>query len=317
MPLKTAFWNEAKARLRAGWRVAIQLTLNVGLAGLFLLLLRAAKPRLFSAQSPWAAAALVPAMTAATLGSVWLAVRFLDRRRWADLGLHLNQRGWWADLGFGLALGIALPLGCAWAGAAVGAVTLEPTFAAGFPGLPFAPAALLSALLYLCIGAFEEIARVYHVRNLAEGTVRGLGKGGAATVALAGAAAISVLMHRGNLAFLAFVLLAAALKGLCYLLTGRAALALAYHAAWNFTVATVLGLGAQGSTTFYTLRFANPAWMPGSDQNELSAAALLVLLGLEVGALLLILAWIRLRYGRVELREILFIYTPPVPGGAP
>ncbi len=316
--LKAAFWNESEARPRAGWRLAIQLFLNVGLVGLFLLLLRLSGPStgLSGTDSPWAAAALVPAMTAATLVSVWVAARFLDRRRWADLGLHLNQRAWWADLGFGLALGIALPLGCAWVGAAVGAVTLEPAFTAGFPGLLFGSAALLSALLYLCIGAFEEVARVYHVRNLLEGTVRGLGKGGAAVVALVGASAISVLMHRGNLAFLLFVL-ATALKGLCYLLTGRAALALGYHVAWDLTVATVLGVGTQGGATFYTLRFADPAWAQGVGQNEPSAAMTLILLGLELGALLLILAWTRLRYGKVELREGLFIFTPPVAGRTP
>lgn len=72
---------------------------------------------------------------------------------------------------------------------------------AGFPGLSFGLAVLLSALVYLCVGTFEEVGRAYHIRNLLEGTIRGLGLKGATVVAVIGASTISVLMHSGNLTY--------------------------------------------------------------------------------------------------------------------
>ena len=42
--------------------------------------------------------------------SVWLAGRFVDRRRFADFGFRLG-RSWWFDLAFGIALGALLQTG--------------------------------------------------------------------------------------------------------------------------------------------------------------------------------------------------------------
>jgi len=71
----------------------------------------------------------------ATLLSVWFASRFLDRRRFSDLGVHLGQRAWWPNFGFGLAL-------------VAGWITLEPVFASGIPGTSFVVAVLGSLWMY-------------------------------------------------------------------------------------------------------------------------------------------------------------------------
>ena len=303
--IKTLFWNESQSRLRAGWRLALQLILNIGLALLALRVLEAGAGSLDS-NSSWGTIVLALVMVGVTLFSVWFAGRFLDRRLFSDFGLHLNRGAWWADLAFGLALGIVLPLGLAGLGVVTDTVSLGPVFTAGFPGLSFGLAVLLSALVYLCVGTFEEVARAYHIRNLLEGTVR-LGLGFAAAIAVIGASVISVLMHTGNLAFLAFVLLATAIKGLCYLLTGRVGVALGYHAAWDFTLATVLGVGTQsgaGATAaFYAVHSDDPTWASAAGGNELGPPVLVALLGLELAALLLILGWTRWRYGMVTLHE--------------
>jgi hypothetical protein len=134
-----------------------------------------------------------------------------------------------------------------------------------------------------------------------------LGLKNAAVVAVAGASLISVLMHSGNLTFLVFVLLAMAVKGSCYLLTRRIGIAVGYHAAWNFSMITILGMEAQGGTTgttaFYIVRFTDATWASAATGSEMTLPVLLALLGLELVALLLILGWTRVRYGSVKLRE--------------
>lgn len=306
--IRTAFWNESQARLRAGWRLVIQLLLNIGF---FLLILSLARSRFspFDTDSPWSRVVLAPLAVGVTLLSVWLAGRFLDRRLFSDFGLHLNLGSWWADLAFGLVLGIALPLSFVLVGIAIGIVVLEPVFVSGFLGLPFWLAVLLVALVYLCVGVFEEVERAYQIRNLLEGTAQGLGLRNAAVMAVIGASTISVLMHSGNLTFLAFVLLAATIKGWCYLLTGRVGIALGYHAAWDFALATVFGIGAEsgdsGSTAFYVMRFVDTNWGSTANDSEITLPTLLVLVVLEFVALLLILGWTRLRYGNIQISKVL------------
>jgi membrane protease YdiL (CAAX protease family) len=304
--VKSALWNESQGRLRAGWRLAIQLILNIGLV-LPILSLARSRPGSFDPDSSWGMVAVAAMTVGATLLSVWLAGRFLDRRLFSDFGLHLNRASWWAEFAFGLVLGITLPLGLALAGMAAGVVRLEPAYSSGFPGLSFGIAVLLSAFVYLCVGVFEEVGRAYHVRNLFEGTARGLGSHGAAVLAVLGASVISVIMHSGNLAFMWFVLLATAMKGMWYLLTGRVGIALGYHAAWDFAMVTILGIGAQsdanGTTAFYLARFEDVAWASAANSGEITLPALLALLALELVALLLILGWVRFRQGKVTLCE--------------
>jgi membrane protease YdiL (CAAX protease family) len=306
--IRTVFWNASQARLRAGWRLAIQLVLNAGLYLLGLSLLRPLSD-LTDTDSSWATVILALTMVGATLFAVSFTGRIVDRRQFSDFGLHLSRGPWWADFAFGLTLGIVLPLGLAFVGLAMGLVRFEPAFTSGFPGLSFGLAVLLLALVYLCVGTFEEVGRAYHLRNLFEGTAHRLGTENAAVLAVIGASVISVLMHlgNGNLTFLIFVLLATAIKGLSYLLTGRVGIALSYHAAWDFTMATVFGIGAQsdagGTTAFYMIRFDDATWAQAIDSYEFTLPMLLALLGLELAALLLMLGWIRLRYGNVKLRE--------------
>ncbi|MFZ5918236.1 MAG: CPBP family intramembrane glutamic endopeptidase [Chloroflexota bacterium] len=301
--IKTIFLNETEARLRAGWRVVIQLLLNIGFVVLISGLIRSRS----TTNSTWYKVILAPIAVGVTLFSVWFAGHFLDRRRFSDFGLDPNRTAWWADFAFGLALGIVLPLGVALAGGAAGLVRFESAFISGFPGLSFGSAVLFLAFVCLCVGVFEEVGRAYQIRNLLEGAVRGFGLRIAALLAVIGASTISVLMHSGNLTFLVFVLLATMIKGLCYLLTRRVGIGVGYHAAWNFAVATILGIGSQsdssGATAFYVMRSDDAAWALAMNSNELTLPVLLALLGLELVALLLILGWVRLRYGNVRVCE--------------
>jgi membrane protease YdiL (CAAX protease family) len=288
-------------RLRAGWRLTIQLIVNIGFY--LVLILIASRSDTSVANSFWGIIVLAFAVTGLTLLSVWLAGRFLDRRHFSDFGIHLKNHEWWADIGFALVLGLVLPIGVAFLGNVVGWITVESVFASGIAGIAFIPAIIVSAYLYICVGIYEEVARAYHIRNLFEGS-QWLGLQGAMVVAIVGASAISVIMHRGNELFLLFVFITAAIKGLTYFLTSRIAIALAHHAAWDFAVATVLGFGVQsnGSTnaTFFLVHLGDTIQ---PSQGAVSLPVLLALIVVEIVGLFIILGWIRLRYGKVKLHE--------------
>jgi hypothetical protein len=160
------FWNAAEHRLRAGWRVLVQTAIIAVLTVGGRLILdttvggRELATRVFAHTS---ATLLVTAL------SLWLGGRLLDRRRFADFGLHLD-RAWWADFSAGLLLGsllMALIFGVEWC---AGWLVVTCIFAAGTLPMPFALTILLLLLYYTGIGINEEIlTRGYGVRNLAEG----------------------------------------------------------------------------------------------------------------------------------------------------
>lgn len=171
--IEGVFWNGDERRLRAGWRLTIQLVLNLGLALVSLRLAAAWTGPVFS-ESPWFSLVGAALFLGATLLLVWLAGHFLDRRAFADFGLHPGRRSWWADLGAGLAVGSVVPTAAMLLASAVGWVELEWSPTSGMPGPPFLAAVLLSAVGYVCIGLFEETARAYHTRNLLEGIYLGV-----------------------------------------------------------------------------------------------------------------------------------------------
>src|ERR671932_1532965 len=101
------FWNKQEGRLRAFWRLLLQLVLAI----MITVVLEFAFSASLGRKSVFSA--MFSEQNVATLGfviSVWLAARFLDRRPFADLGFRFNK-GWWLDVGFGLALGTLIAVG--------------------------------------------------------------------------------------------------------------------------------------------------------------------------------------------------------------
>ena len=303
--LRRILWNHAEGRLRAGWRLFIQFTSNVGLAVVSLALVnRWASPD-FDA-SPVSGLVGATLFLGVTLLTVWLAGRFLDRRAFSDFGLHLGQGGWWADLGMGLAVGFIVPAGFMLLASAAGWVTLELVPTSGIPWISLLGAMLVSAVTYACIGLFEELGRAYHIRNLLEGTYSGpLRPLGSMVVAVVGAALISVAMHRGDAAYLFYVFVAASVLGLFYLLTGRMAIAAGVHMAYDFTLLALFGIGAEAGGAAATLFRVqhDPLTRPAGDGLGLTPAGLMLVLGVEVVYLLLLRGWVRLHHGRPRLKE--------------
>ncbi len=249
--------------------------------------------------------------------SVWLAVRFLDRRPFRDLGFRLD-RGWWLDFLFGLALGALLITTIFLVESGLGWISVAGTFEAAGTGAPFALSLLLPGAAFVCVGFYEEtVSRGYQLRNAAEGlNYPALGPRGAVLVAWALSSVFFGMLHAGNpnaTPLSTFnIILAGLLLGFGYVLTGQLAIPIGLHVTWNFFQGAVYGLPVSGFGTFgasfLSVEQGGPdLWTGGSFGPEgglLAPAAMLL-------GVLIIAFWVRLRTGKISL------HTPIAAGRSP
>ncbi|MBD3292591.1 MAG: CPBP family intramembrane metalloprotease [Armatimonadia bacterium] len=329
----SVFRNEEEGRLRAPWRLAVHGVLLVACTfGAWLVLsvpfavigrIQPGPPaEMDGAFIPWST--VVPWVLAALVGSVlstWLAAHWIDDRRFRDLGMRMNS-AWWADLGFGLALGIA----------AVAAVVVfevragwaEITRIGPVQGgmVPFLIELAIAAIIFSSIGFYEElVARGYQTTNLAEGfNFPPLGRRGAAFVALVLTSLAFGLLHGTNPGSTALGVANIALSGLLplglpYVLTGRLGLSVGLHISWNFAHSFIFGLPVSGAmlgshSLMVTDVIGPEMWTGGAFGPEGGLLGTLAIMAECAVALL----WIRLREGKLTIRED--IADPPgQPGG--
>lgn len=314
--LRNAFWNTQEQRLRTGWRLLLQFILNIGL----ILLLGTTVSNLLTPIIPpdvLGNAFSYPVMFVATMIAVGLAGRFLDRRRFVDFGLSLTKREWWIDFAFGMVLAAVPVLILLLVSHAMGWIKIEgifkSTLVGGAIGLP-----LISVVVsHLCVGAFQEIARIYQMRNLLESSWTRFGRWGAAFFAMGAAAIISVLMHLADLEyfppiFLVYVLLDGLFLGLCYMVTGRAAIAIAMHSVVDFLLLTAfvpdVSAFFDGFVILNRIRFTSPGSTAFLTTNW-DAVALIGILVYEMLNLLALYLWAKMRYGKFHVSGHLAVPT--------
>ena len=310
------FFNAQERRLRAFWRLLLQLVLFV----IIVLIIGRLTLGVFSllggetevlAESAIAFAAGIGTSLVAAVISVWLAARFFDRRPLSGLGLRLD-RNWWLDLGFGLSLGALLMTAIFLVELSAGWVTVTGTFEA-VGGGPFFPAVLAPLVIFLLVGFYEElIYRGYQLKNLAEGlNYPGLGgPKGAVVLAFAISSSIFGLGHflnpnativsTMNIAFAGLVL------GLGYVLTGQLAIGIGFHITWNFFQNTVFGFPVSGiepiGATFISIEQGGPRVFTGDIFGP--EAGLIGVFALLVGGLLIAL-WVSVRSGKIAVETSL------------
>jgi uncharacterized protein len=295
--LRNIFWNQTEDRIRAGWRILIQTLLTaiplavLGLEGFY----------------SEGNQNLRVALTAGpiTVLSVIFCSRFIDRREFSDLGIRLGEKAWWADFRAGILAGflsatayVLLLRNFGW-----GKVILSNQWKRDF--LSFAGSLLIGIFLYLIVGIFEELMRTYQIKNAAEGlSGTKLSLMGAGLLAVLLGASWSVVGHlaSGDFSFLVYILVTAAIYGLYFLWTGRAALAMGIHFAWDFTNSSIFQLGSYSETSLF---FVNLNGMPDLGIDALS---LLGIAAKGVG-LLLVLWWIRKREGEIRIKTDLISPT--------
>lgn len=320
------FWNAEEHRLRALWRLLVfgiawfilllvsQLIIGatVGIVALgsgALTLEQLSDPDTINdyiANQTWLMPVLQLAQLFVTVGVVWLAGHFLDRRKFTDFGLQLS-RDWWIDFGFGLFLGALLMAAIFGVERAAGWITVTGSYVAP-QASSFVLAILLALLSFVLVGFNEELfSRGYQLTNMAEGfNWKRLGPHWAIAIATLLSSAIFGMLHLGNpnaTAISTFnIFLAGILLALGYILTGKLAIPIGLHITWNFFQGNVFGFPVSGtsanSTTFIAIEQSGPdLWTGGAFGPE---AGLIGIIAMLLGVLLTV-GWVYWRYGSARL----------------
>lgn len=319
--LRSLFWNREEHRLAAIWRVLIQLVLTVVLVNVWVFALVRPVALSVYGEIPTEMAADPEGLTllfiidevvgtVLMVAAVWVAARFLDRRRPGELGLRFDRRAW-MDLAFGLGLGGLLMTGIFVVEFAAGWVTVTGYMQAPhLPGYPFAFTLIPKVMMVLGVGIREEIlSRGYHLTNIAEGLAnwRGVNKLGAVLLATVLSSAVFGLLHGLNpnatFASTLFVVVGGVMLSTGYILTGKLGVSIGLHLSWNFFQGTVFGWPVSGLTAhpsaFVMLSQQGPElWTGGSFGPE---GGLLGLLAMLAGIALTV-AWVRWAYGDLRVQ---------------
>jgi len=285
--LIAVFISSTEPRLRAAWRLILQVVLLILTFLSVSALAHAALQRVFSIQSgPFGGAGLlvdlVVELIAVTL-AVYGARRFLDHRTFVSLGLVLRRRSF---LDFLAGLGITFLM--------MGTIFLieksqgwlELTGLAWGMQSPGDVAVGVAVFLVVCllVGWNEElISRGYHLQTIASGT--SLVWGWFLSSAVFGA------LHLGNpyasWMAAAGIVLAGMFLGYAYVRTGQLWLSMGLHVGWNFFEGVVFGFPVSGFTFYNLLRISvsGPvAWTGGAFGPE---AGLVLVPALAIGVLLI------------------------------
>jgi membrane protease YdiL (CAAX protease family) len=321
------FYNTQEQRLRAFWRLLLQLVLVFGIGFAVGWLMSGTLALLGWAPSEGGGTEILTGSTiflvansvaslVAVVASIGLAGRFLDRRPFfSGFGLRLD-RDWWLDFCFGLFLGALLMTGIFLVELVAGWVMIVGTFEA--PGNEaFFPIILMPLVLFLCVGISEELlSRGYQITNIAEGlNFPSLG-GPKVAVVLAWVISSSLfgLGHLSNpnatVVSTLNIALAGLLLGLGYVLTGRLAIPIGLHITWNFFQGNVFGFPVSGlepvGATVLSIEQGGPLLFTGGVFGP--EAGLIGIAAILAGGLLILL-WVRVRSGKAAL--VTSIAEPP------
>ncbi len=306
--MKNIFINLYEKRLRAGWRVLITTLLIAGLTfGAYL-------SGVFD-HGPLPLARMEFSFMLMALAVIGLAGRFLDKRRFADFGLQPGRRTWWLELGFGVVLGLLEAAVLILILSLLGWVKISALFETIQNTLPLGLALVVDLLTFASVGIMEELIRAYQMRNLAEGLAGASHQRWrlALWAGAVGASLFSALMHMNQQGpvFWAYVFLNSLIYCLMYLWTGRIAIAIGAHLAWDFFITTVTALGGAASGLNAAVLYDAPL-LPAGDAPQGQLMITFIGFGLKILGTLLVITFLKRRnQGQPpRLQQTLSIYQP-------
>ena len=268
-------WNSDDRRLRAVWRLPIQLVCAGGLGSLVSSTVRLESDALQNAM-----------VRSVILAVTLLAGVVLDRRDIRDFGLHLNRR-WLLNLVGGLVLGTLMAC-----------FVFVIQYSQGWIEVSASPlgrielARSLAVWLFACIVvvfAEEVMFRGYQLKNLSEGLSRFGPRVSFAVATIVSSTVFGLIHHvNPNSGFFAIVsiLLAGVMFCIGRLYTGSLAAPIGLHFAWNYCLAIVFGLPISGQTmkgTMLESEIVNDSIWTGGDFGP--EASPLVIVCMVIGVL--------------------------------
>lgn len=314
MEIRHAMWNQRERRLRAALR------LLVGLVVFATVLVAASGLRAAVAGLSVAGPLLVATVT--VLGYLLYyglnTATLLALSRWLDgrtlRGLGLGGDGWWANLGFGLLVGVAMTTAVFLVELAAGLVAVDgvlvtrPENQFGVTVSPLAGIPL-TFLFFVGVGVFEEVlSRGYLFQNIAEGLdgIGPVGARGATAAATVVTSLLFALLHLANpgttlLSTLNIAVVGVFLAG-TYVVSGDLGIPIGIHITWNFSLSSLYGFPVSGLTTPVTVlsvRQTGPALVTGGRFGP--EGGLVFYLALAVGVALT-WWWVRRTEGAVRFR---------------
>jgi uncharacterized protein len=258
--LAQIFISPDEPRLRAGWRLLIHtillMVLMVGIVVIVVVigqLLTGGDTSTLQAYDPEGMGIRLAGIVFEIIiftAVTWIARRFIDRRSFASLGLHLNRQAL-PDVLFGIAIGAVL-MGLIYAfEAAAGWLNFEGWAWESMPSTSVITQLIAALLLYLGVGYSEELlSRGYHLQNLWAGLNLPL--------ALLISSGVFAALHLGNpnadwvstlgIFFAGFFL------AYGYLRTSELWIPIGVHIGWNFFQGTIFGFPVSGTQGFHLIR---------------------------------------------------------------
>ncbi|MCH7660211.1 MAG: CPBP family intramembrane metalloprotease [Euryarchaeota archaeon] len=307
MSLKSAVWNGEENRPRTPIRVIAGVIILAVVTALFMIpplfVLSILDVALLATAGLGLALFTTGLSGIASIAGVWLAGRYVDRRRFADFGLGID-REWWVDCVFGLALGGLLMTGIFLVQLAAGWIEVRAVFA----GEALLWVVVGSLLLFIIVGIYEELLlRGYLLTNLAEGARGPLGIGGAIAFATIASSLAFGALHASNpnatLVSTLSISFAGVMLALGYVLTGELAIPIGLHVTWNLFQGTVYGFPVSGLDFGASLVDIEQGGPTAATGGSFGPEAGLLGFGAMVAACLLTVWWVRWRYGSVEIDD--------------
>jgi len=230
------FISPDESRLRAGWRLLLQTLLMIAISipvSLIGELIRVGGNELLLSQ-------IVELVI--FISSIYIARRFLDRRSFVSLGLHVNKQAF-TDILIGITITFVMMGLIYLAEVMAGWLTFESFAWQTEPAINVISGVLLFFVIFIFVGWNEELlSRGYHLQTLASGTNMFWG--------IVISSSIFGLAHLGNpnatWVSAAGIFFAGVFLAYGYLRTGQLWLSIGLHIGWNFFEGVIFGFPVSG-----------------------------------------------------------------------